>query len=155
MPRLGDPLDVARRPDHLIVGNRITTCIMEIVGPLINVLGTWLDIHTPRVSVLHVCHASGDEHAHHLTHRDLPEFVCNQQVDEVITVRQAQPIPAFNRDGTIQIGGLNEFARLLNISGIIVQSVDPVHLALTQGRRQPSIPTANVNDQTTFYVTCF
>ncbi len=144
--RLGNPLEVARRPDHVIMGNGISTCIMEEVGPLVSVFGAWLDIHAPRVSVLHICHAAGDEHAHHLTHRDLPEFVRNQQVDEVIAVRQVRPVPVFDRDGAIQAGGLNELACLLNISGISVQSVDPIRLAPTQGRRQPSIPTANVND---------
>jgi len=128
------------------MSHRITACIMEEVGPLVSVFGTWFDIHAPRVSALHVCHATGDEHAHHLTHRDLPEFVRNQQIDEVITVRQARPVEVFNRDGAIQAGGSNELACLLNISGISVQSVDPIRLAPTQGRRQPSIPTANVND---------
>jgi len=115
MPRLRGPLDVAWRPDHLVVGHSISACIVKIMCPFINICRPRLDGLPPAAVLLCVHRAAGSQHTHRFGHWHAAEPanggtdqtgqwpVGHYQVYEIVDVRQPLPVEALGRYWAVKV----------------------------------------------------
>ena len=84
---------MARRSDDRIVGHGIAACIIHVMRPFVYLFGTQLDRLCPYITLLEVSHAVGDQNAQNLVHRDINRLLRHDEVDKVVSVRQAITSP--------------------------------------------------------------
>ena len=70
-PRAADPLLARDRIDPRVVGYGVVVGVMEIVRPVVVILGTFLLDHVPIVFALHQSNAVGHQHAQDFRPGDL------------------------------------------------------------------------------------
>jgi len=87
--RRANPLHPARRADDGIVGDGVVGGIVEVVRPFVDFLGAGLYGSCPRIAFLDVSRAVRTQHAHHFGRRDIAEVFGNDEVCEIVNVRQA------------------------------------------------------------------
>ncbi|MBA7522935.1 hypothetical protein ES705_15055 [subsurface metagenome] len=150
MPRLRDPLDVAWRPDHIVVCHRISACVMEKVGPFVNVFGSRLDSPLPAAVLLCVQRAARSQDTHRFGHRNAAEIFSHYKVYEIVDVRQQLPVEAVGRYRAVEPQLPDVLSRPPHCSRLGVQSVDKVVFAGAKCRSQLAIAAAEVYDETTF-----
>ena len=153
MPRLRNPLGVAWWPDHLVVCHRISTGVVEKVGPFVNVFGPRLDGLAPAAVLPCVQRAAGSQHTQRFGHRDAAEILGHYQVHQVFRVRQMLPVEAVDRDRAVQSKRSDILACLADVLHILIQPVNQI--AVTAERRpadcaqrgcELSVATTNMDD---------
>ena len=147
--RAAHPLHPSRRADDRILRHRVAAGVVPVVRPLVNLFGARLDRLGPLAALLHVRHAVGTEHAHHVRHRRSPEVLRHDQIDQVLRIRQPPAGPPIDRHLPVDAQRLDMLPRLRNVGGIPVQTVHHVRFARPQRRGQLPVPGADVNDQPT------
>ena len=100
--RPADPLDVKRRAGDAVVGDGIVVRPVQVVRPLVDVFWPRLDGLGPAAVLPHVCHTVGREDAHHLGHRRITEILGDDEIDQIIDVRQRPAPPQLHRHLAIQ-----------------------------------------------------
>ena len=146
-PRLAHPLDAARRSDHRVPGDRVVVRAVQVVCPLVNLLRAGFDGLLPRIPLLDVGHAARTQHAQHLSRRHLAGVLRDQEIDQVVGIRQPLAGPMLHRHLAVEAQRPDQPAGLAHALGVGLQAVNQVAIARPQRRRHPAVPTAQVNDQ--------
>ncbi len=70
--------------------------IVEVMGPLVDIVGAWFDPFIPSPIWLSAKgHTVGNEHSHDFDFRNFLRIVDHHQVDEIIDIRKLVPNPTF------------------------------------------------------------
>ena len=140
--RVGRPLHPPGRADPPIVGHRVAVRAVQPMGPLVDLRRARLD----RLDPFHIRHAAGAQHAHHLGHGHRAELLGDQQVDQIIRVRQAPARQWRDRHRPVQAQRRDVSTRPFDVVG---QAVDDVPLVGPKRRRQATVSAPQMHDQPT------
>jgi hypothetical protein len=120
---------------------------VEVVRPLVDVRGPWLDGLRPSAVTCHARDTTGHEDAHHLRGRDVDAALDHQQVHHVLGVRKARPPPARDRHRTVEPQGADAFARGGHVARVRVEAVDEVAVARAEEGGEPALAAPDVDDE--------
>ena len=96
------PLQVPRWAHLRVVRHCVAALVMQKMGPVINVVRAGFHRLLPVTALLHVRHALGRQHPHHLGHRHALQIFRHQEIHGVINVRQPAARQSIGRHGPIQ-----------------------------------------------------
>ena len=88
---------------------------------------------------LHIGHAVRHEHAQYLGQRHLAQICCDQQVDQIVRVRQMTRRPLLHGHGTVQAERLDLPTGRSDALRVGVQAVNDVAVSGAQRGRQPAV----------------
>ena len=145
--RVGQPLHVAGRAHARVAGHGVARRVVQEVRPLVDILGPRLDGPGPFTLRPNVCHAARTQDAEHLLDGQTERPLRDDEVDEVVDVRQPFPRPRVDRHRPVEAERLEVLAGLLDLGGVAVQAVYQVAAAGAQSGREPAVAAADVDDQ--------
>ena len=87
--RTTGPLKLPARAYNGVIGHSVVAGVMHVMGPLINIFRTGLDNLCPFAVFFEVGDAVWNQHSHYLIGRNPVRLVTDQQVHEIVNVRQA------------------------------------------------------------------
>ena len=145
--RAADPLHVARRADLGVVGHRIATGVMQVMGPVVDVARTGFLVTRPPGG--RTCHqdALGSENPEHLGARDLLGVVDDQQICQSINKWQFTAGQSTCGHMPINTPFEQVFSGGIDPGGITIQSVHLVPRVDSQSTGEFAFPAAKVNHQ--------
>ena len=74
-------MEAVWRADDRVVADRIVARVVEVVRPVVEFLGPWLDGSAPISTALDVGNTAGPQHSHQFIGRDVAEVFTDQQRD--------------------------------------------------------------------------
>jgi len=140
-------LHVARRADNRVARHRVVVRAVEVVGPLVNVLRPRLDDLAPGGTLGDTRHPARGQHPQHLLLRHLVRLADDQEVDQVVGVRQVCAVEGGRRDGPEEPERAEVVARFRNVGGVAVEALDEVTGPGAKGRGQAAIAAAEMDHQ--------
>ena len=135
------------RPDNGIVSHRIIVRTMEIMSPFIDVVRSGFDDYRPETALFDIGHAVRREHAHDLIHCHFQRFLADQQVDEIVGIRQIIRFPRLDRHFAVKTQRLNVFSCLFDVFSVSIQAVNKVTIIRIECRREFSVAAADMDDK--------
>ena len=141
------PLHVDRRRDDRIARDRVVRRVVHVVRPLVDLLRPRLDRPGPPAVLLDVRHAVGAQDSHDFRHGDLARVFRDDEVDQVVGVRQPLAAEPIHRHLAVQAELADVLAGPGRVRRVGVQTVHQVAVVCAQRRRQLPVPAAEVHDQ--------
>ena len=145
--RAADPLHPPGWTDRRIVGYGITGGVVQIMRPVVQFLRTRLDGFPPCAGLFDIGRAVGNQDPHDFAHGDSIEVFRDNEVDEVVDIRESIVAQSINRDLAVKIAREDMFASFLNILFIFIQTVHLGALVRAQCGGQTAIPTRDVDNE--------
>ncbi len=146
-PRCAHPLETPGRANHRIVCHGVARRVVQVMRPLVNLVGARLEGSVPGAGLLNVRHTVRAEDAQNLGGGDVAEVLGHKQVDEVIDVRQPLAAELVHRHGAVDAERPDVRARLGDVLRAGVQAVDEVGVAGAEGGGQSAVAAAQVHDE--------
>ncbi len=131
--RPAGPLQVPRRTDQLVVRHGVVARVVQIVRPLVHLLGTRLARHEPLAVLPYAGHALRRQHTHDLILRGKAHILDHQQIDQVVDIRQLRAGASVDRHNAIQAQRSHMVPRDCHVLRLPVQTLDEEGIACTQG----------------------
>jgi len=141
-----EPLEPAGRADEPVAGDGVVGCVVEEMGPLVDIVGPGLDHLLPAALTANTGDPARGQHPHNLVHRHLAGLFDDNQVDEVLSIGQGRPGMEFCRDGAINPLCPDVVSGLPDLFGVGVEAVDGVSVVGAQCRREPAFAAAQVHN---------
>jgi hypothetical protein len=143
-----DPLKAGRRGNGGVLGHGVVRRVVKEVRPLVRVLRPGLDRLGPFGLGLDVRNAAGREHPQDLVHADPREVLRDDEVHEILRVRQPGAGEPLHRGLAVGPELADMLAGRRDVPGVRVQAVnDAMGARGAQGRGESAIPAAEVYDQ--------
>ena len=146
-PGISDPLDVTRRPDELVPGDRVIVRPVQEMGPVIDLIRPRLDLTFPLPAVFNEQNPLGHQHPHHLGEIQPSRFAADDQVDKVVRVGELLPAPGLYGDASVAPERLDLPASRGDKLSVLLEPVNHPAAGFAKRRGQAAIPTARMNHQ--------
>ena len=145
--RVGDPANVLGRADLQVSGDRVSSGVVQVVGPVVDIFRAWFDGLCPDAVLVDISNALGRQHTHHFLHGNRAKFLSHDKTRKVVDVGQIPADQPVHRHVTVDAQGLDVLACPLDVLWVGVQSVDQVAVVRMQRGCQAAVVASQVDDQ--------
>ena len=142
---------MARRADDAVVGHGVVVRVVEMLLPLINFPGPRFDRLRPTLALLYVGDPKWGKHTHDFVQRYTTEILSNNQVDQVVDVRETLARPLLHGNVAVQPERPDVLPARLDVRCVGIQALKEEPVVRPQCGRQLAIATAKVDDHATRY----
>ena len=115
-----------RRTDHLVVRDGVSTGIVQVVRPVVDVLWSRFDSSDPVSVLFKIRDPIRSQHAEHFLLRHAVQIVRDDQVGQIVDIGQTVPDQPIDRDIAVHSLRPKMFACLGDVGRVSVQPVDLV-----------------------------
>ncbi len=144
--RRREPLETSRRPDDSVLGHRVVARIVQEMAPLVDIVRPGFPRHGPFPVPQHAGRPARGQNTHRFILRDFAGVLDDNQVDEIIRVRQRRSGELLHAGGAVKALTLEVISRLGHLGRVGLKTLDGILVPRPQGRGQLAIPAAEVND---------
>ena len=128
------------------MGHRVAPRIVQVVRPLVDVVGPRLDGRVPPAAFPHARHAAAPARED-LFLGNLSRPLAHQKVDQIIDIRQSPAGPRFGRDLSVKAQRPDPLAGRGHVARIGIQALHKIAVVDMQGGRKLAVAAAQVHDE--------
>ncbi len=135
------------RADHLIVCHRIAAGVVQVVRPLVDVVGSWFDCFDPAIIPGNHRHTLGSQYTQDFLHLHFSKVGGDDEIEQIIDVRKALAVETTGTNRSVLVGSGQLTAITTDDGCIGIEAVHLIAFGSFQGCGEFTISYADVNDQ--------
>ena len=133
----------ARRADNGIMCHRVVAGIVQIVGPLVDLLRAGLD----GLHIVYIRHAVRGKHAHHFRHGNGPQILRHHKVHKIVHKGKLRARDLRDSHGTIELLLPEHRARGCDLFGIALKTAHHIGTGPANVRKKTRVVPSDDYDQ--------